>query len=140
MHEIDLVIAIPHNIIGLRQKYDDPYRNVASIMINLMLQGRQPIIYGDGQQIRCFSDIRDDVDCLVEPAFNDKAVGEIFNIGPDEEEATVNQLCFKIANQLKFNVDPVYMKGRPQEVKHDVLIDKIRKFSDKTQNIHLMRV
>lgn len=54
VHGIELTIAIPHNIIGPRQKYDDPYRNVASIMTNLMMQGRQPIIYGDGQQVRCF--------------------------------------------------------------------------------------
>ena len=33
-------IAIPHNIIGPNQKYDDPFRNVASIMINLILQNR----------------------------------------------------------------------------------------------------
>ncbi|MCK5760432.1 MAG: NAD-dependent epimerase/dehydratase family protein, partial [Candidatus Delongbacteria bacterium] len=53
IHGMEYVIAVPHNIIGPRQKYDDPYRNVASIMINLMLQGRQPIIYGDGEQKRC---------------------------------------------------------------------------------------
>ena len=33
-------IAIPHNIIGTKQKYDDSFRNVASIMINLILQNR----------------------------------------------------------------------------------------------------
>src|SRR5205085_3083833 len=49
-HGMEHVIAVPHNIIGPRQKYDDPYRNVASIMINRMLQGKQPIIYGDGEQ------------------------------------------------------------------------------------------
>ena len=48
-HGMEYVIAVPHNIIGPRQKYDDPYRNVASIMINLMLQNRQPVIYGDGE-------------------------------------------------------------------------------------------
>lgn len=64
VHKIELVIAVPHNIIGPRQKYDDPYRNVASIMINLMLQNRQPIIYGDGEQKRCFSFVQDDVECL----------------------------------------------------------------------------
>ena len=53
-HGFEWVIAIPHNIIGSRQKYDDPFRNVASIMINLMLQGRQPYIYGDGLQKRSF--------------------------------------------------------------------------------------
>ncbi len=56
-HNFEYNIAVPHNIIGPKQKYDDPYRNVVSIMINLMLQNKQPIIYGDGEQKRCFSDI-----------------------------------------------------------------------------------
>jgi UDP-glucose 4-epimerase len=47
---MEYVILVPHNIIGPRQKYDDPYRNVASIMINRMLQGKQPIIYGGNQK------------------------------------------------------------------------------------------
>lgn len=54
VHGMEWVVAVPHNIVGPRQKYDDPYRNVASIFINLMLQGRQPYIYGDGNQMRCF--------------------------------------------------------------------------------------
>ncbi|NCA21719.1 MAG: NAD-dependent epimerase/dehydratase family protein, partial [Crocinitomicaceae bacterium] len=118
IHGIELVIAIPHNIIGPRQKYDDPFRNVASIMINLMLQGRQPIIYADGSQTRCFSDISDDVGCLVEFAENPKAVGEIFNIGPDENPVTILELAQITAKLLNFNLDPVFMPGRPQEVKH----------------------
>lgn len=135
VHGVKLVIAVPHNIVGPRQKYDDPYRNVASIMINLMLQGRQPIIYGDGTQTRCFSDIRDDIDCLTKLAFDERAVGEVFNIGPDEEVVTINELCFEIANQLQFNVDPIYMTGRPQEVKHATCsANKIRKYFDYQTN------
>jgi UDP-glucose 4-epimerase len=38
VHGYENAIAVPHNIIGARQKYDDPFRNVASIMVNLMLQ------------------------------------------------------------------------------------------------------
>ena len=38
LNKIEWVIAVPHNIIGPRQKYDDPFRNVVSIMINRMLQ------------------------------------------------------------------------------------------------------
>src|SRR5579859_1887931 len=41
VHGVEHVIAVPHNIIGPRQKYDDPFRNVAAIMINRMLQGKQ---------------------------------------------------------------------------------------------------
>ena len=117
IHGLDLVIAVPHNIIGARQKYDDPFRNVASIMINLMLQNRQPVIYGDGSQVRCFSDIGDDIDCLYEFAINDDAIGGTFNIGPDEEPVTIIELAELIANQLRFNLNPTFMPGRPQEVK-----------------------
>ena len=135
-HDIDLVISVPHNIVGPRQKYDDPFRNVASIMINLMLQGRQPIIYGDGMQTRCFSDIRDELDCLIKFATEESAVGEIFNIGPDEEVVSINDLAKIIAELLSFDLKPIYLQGRPQEVKHaHCSADKIRSyFNYKTQH------
>jgi len=116
VHNTEYVIAVPHNIIGPRQKYDDPYRNVASIMINLMLQKRQPIIYGTGEQKRCFSYIDDDLFCLKEMAINPNVVKQIINIGPDEEFISINQLAEKIANHLQFNLNPTYVKDRPQEV------------------------
>lgn len=129
IHNVDLVIAVPHNIIGPRQKYDDPYRNVASIMINLALQGRSPIIYGDGEQTRCFSDVRDDVSCLYKLAFEKSAVGEVFNIGPDEEPITINELFNLVSNATGFNGQPTYLPDRPQEVKHATCSsDKIRKY------------
>lgn len=136
IHGLDLVIAVPHNIIGPRQKYDDPYRNVASIMANLMLQGRQPVIYGDGSQIRCFSDIADDVDCLVYFAEDPRAVGETFNIGPDESPVQIIDLAKVIADIIGFNLDPVFMPDRPQEVKFATCsADKIRDyFGYKTQS------
>ena len=136
VHGTEYVIAVPHNIIGPRQKYDDPYRNVVSIMINLMLQKRQPIIYGNGEQKRCFSYIDDNLYCLVEMATNRDVVGHVINIGPDEEFITINQLAEKLSNQLKFNLNPNYVKGRPQEVlQASCCADKARKmlnYSTKT--------
>lgn len=117
VHGIEYTIAVPHNIIGPRQKYDDPYRNVAAIMMNLMLQNRQPIIYGDGQQKRCFSFVDDCVYCLKEMAFSPKVVGETINIGPDEEFVSVLELAETISNLLRFNLDPIFVPDRPQEVK-----------------------
>jgi UDP-glucose 4-epimerase len=116
-HGLEHVIAVPHNIIGPRQKYDDPYRNVAAIMINMMLQGRQPYIYGDGEQKRCFSFIDDVIYCLEKLAFQENVVGETINIGPDEEFITINQLASIIADLLKFDLQPIYLKKLPKEVK-----------------------
>jgi UDP-glucose 4-epimerase len=117
VHGMEVVHAVPHNIIGPRQKYDDPYRNVASIMINLMLQGRQPIIYGDGNQKRCFSFVQDDIECLTKLAFSPDVAGEIINIGPDEEFVTINELAHLIAQLVDFDLHPIYVPDRPQEVK-----------------------
>lgn len=116
-HNLDYTILVPHNIIGPRQKYDDPYRNVASIMINRMLQGKQPIIYGDGEQQRCFSFINDVVDPLVRSCFDPYASKKVINVGPDEESITINQLALILAEILDFKLDPIYFPDRPQEVK-----------------------
>lgn len=117
VHGFELVIAVPHSIIGKRQKYDDPYRNVASIMINLMLQGRQPIIYGDGEQKRCFSFIDDVIFSLDKMATEKGISGEIFNIGPDEEFVTINELAKEIAGIIGFKLNPHHYPDRPKEVK-----------------------
>ena len=117
VHGVEHTIAVPHNIIGPRQKFDDPYRNVAAIMINLMLQGRQPIIYGDGKQKRCFSFVDDCIYCLKEMAIRDTVIGEVINIGPDEEFVEIIELAETIANLLAFNLNPVFMPDRPLEVK-----------------------
>jgi UDP-glucose 4-epimerase len=115
-HDMEWVIAVPHNIYGPRQKYDDPYRNVPSIFINLMLQGRQPVIYGDGSQKRCFSYVTDDIEPMKQMAFDPACAGEVINIGPDDEFVEINELCAMVGRLLQFDLEPIHMKGRPQEV------------------------
>jgi UDP-glucose 4-epimerase len=127
-HNIEYNIAVPHNIIGPRQKYDDPYRNVVSIMINLMLQKRNPIIYGDGNQKRTFSDIDDCIYCLDKLLTDPKVVSQVVNIGPDEEFTSINELYRLLSNKLKFNLEPKYLEDRPNEVKEATCsADKARK-------------
>jgi len=127
-HNIEYNIAVPHNIIGPKQKYDDPYRNVVSIMINLMLQKKSPIIYGDGNQKRTFSDIDDCIYCLDKLLTDPQIVSQVVNIGPDEECISINQLYYLLSNKLKFNLEPKYLADRPNEVKEATCsADKARK-------------
>jgi UDP-glucose 4-epimerase len=115
-HNFDFSILVPHNIIGPRQKYDDPYRNVASIMINRMLKGLQPVIYGDGEQKRCFSFIQDVISPLMKVCLSVVGNSRIINIGPDEEFVSINELARIIAKILNFELNPLYFPGRPGEV------------------------
>jgi UDP-glucose 4-epimerase len=127
-HNVQYNIAVPHNIIGPKQKYDDPYRNVVSIMINLMLQKRNPIIYGDGNQKRTFSDIDDCIYCLDKLITDPNITSQVVNIGPDEECISINELYHLLSNKLKFNLGPKYLDDRPNEVKEATCsADKARK-------------
>lgn len=126
-HGIKWSILIPHSIIGVRQRYTDPFRNVASIMINRCLQGKPPIIYGDGEQTRCFSPIADCLPSIVK-AVNGEADSEIVNIGPDGGEITINQLSDKIISLTDTSLQAIYMPDRPNEVKNAYCSsDKARK-------------
>jgi UDP-glucose 4-epimerase len=127
-HGVEYNIAVPHNIIGPKQSYTDPFRNVVSIFVNLMLQNKQPTIYGDGKQKRSFSDINDCIYCLDKLLTDPNIVGEVVNIGPDEDEITIGELCKLLANKLKFNKDPIFSADRPNEVKNALCSsDKARK-------------
>ncbi len=117
IHNFDYTILVPHNIVGPRQKYDDPYRNVLSIFLNRNLRNKPAIIYGDGNQKRCFSYIDDCVDCIIKTIELEETNSEIINIGPDEEFITIKELADKCSNITGYNKDPIYLKARPAEVK-----------------------
>jgi len=117
VHDVDWTILVPHNIVGPRQKYDDPFRNVMSIFLNRMLLNKPAIIYGDGSQKRCFSYIDDCINCIENSIENPLASKEIINIGPDEEFISIRELADKCANITGFNSQHIFHKDRPQEVK-----------------------
>ena len=138
LNNVEWVIAVPHNIIGPRQKYDDPFRNVVSIMINRMLQGKAPIIYGDGEQKRCFSYIDDCLSCLIPMLDQENLNKQIINIGPDEEFITINKVAEMCANITGVNSSPIYKPGRPKEVKHATCsADKARRLLNYKTTISL---
>lgn len=119
LHGLKYCTVVPHNVIGIGQRYIDPYRNVVSIMINRVLQNKSIIIYGDGTQKRSFSNVDDCCEAIERLVDSDKNLtGQIYNIGPDHDETSINDvasLIFKLCNKTP-NID--YMPGRPAEVKY----------------------
>ena len=117
IHNVDWTILVPHNIVGPRQKYDDPFRNVLSIFLNRMIRNKPAIIYGDGSQKRCFSHVDDCISCIEQTLKNKNTSKEIINIGPDEEFISIKDLADKCANITGCNEKHIFYKDRPQEVK-----------------------
>lgn len=128
-HGVKYRIAVPHNIIGPRQNFTDPYRNVASIFLNRLRQGKQGIVYGDGTQKRCFSPAADILPCLAALGLDDSLEnGGVWNIGPDNGEISINELYKTCCDVAGVTCDPAYVPGRPNEVRDAwCTADKARK-------------
>ena len=97
-------------------------------MINRILLGKAPIIFGDGEQKRCFSYIDDCIYCLLKMLDLPEVNKQIINIGPDEEFVTINKIFELCSNITGSNLKPIYKGERPLEVKEATCsADKARK-------------
>lgn len=67
------------NVYGPRQKLSD-YSGVITIFINKLLDRKQPIIHGDGLQVRDFVFVKDIVRANILAMESENAVGESFNV------------------------------------------------------------
>ena len=82
-HELDWCIVRPYNVYGKRQNIKDKYRNVLGIFMNQYLNDKPLTIFGDGTQVRSFTN----VDCILEPLYvagiSEWASKRTFNLGSD---------------------------------------------------------
>lgn len=71
------------NTVGPRQI--GRYGMVLPNFVRQALDGKPITIFGTGQQSRCFCDVRDTIEAVLRLVGTDRAVGEVVNIGTDEE-------------------------------------------------------
>ena len=73
------------------------------IFIDAILNDREVIIHGDGKQTRCMAYVDDIVEGTFLAIENEKAVGEVINLGNDEEMSVIDTalLIHKIASTGK---------------------------------------
>jgi len=124
------VIIRSHNVYGPRQNIADPFRNVLGIWINRIMNNKPPFIYGDGEQTRAFSYIKDVTPAIANAGFYKKAENQIINVGSDEV-LTINDACKIVLDIMGSDLKPVHLEERPQEVKHAFCtIEKSQKLLD----------
>ncbi len=92
-HKLPTVIARFFNTVGPRQT--GAYGGVLPRFVAQALLGQQLTIYGDGSQTRCFCDVEDVVRAVIGLLDEDRAVGDAFNVG-SEEETSVRDLADRI--------------------------------------------
>jgi UDP-glucose 4-epimerase len=87
------VIVRCFNSCGPRQTGD--YGMVVPRFVTQALQGQPMTVYGNGKQSRCFSYVGDIVSGVLLLSEHSEAIGQVFNIGTDEE-ITIEGLARKI--------------------------------------------
>jgi UDP-glucose 4-epimerase len=86
------------NTVGPRQT--GRYGMVVPRFVQAALAGQPITIYGDGTQSRVFCHVADAVKAILILASNDKAIGEVYNIG-GVGETTIKKLAEKIIERTK---------------------------------------
>jgi UDP-glucose 4-epimerase len=90
---VPTVIARLFNTVGPRQT--GRYGMVIPNLVQQALAGRDMTVFGDGTQTRCFTHVYDVVGALVGLAEHPQAVGEVYNVG-SQEEVTILELARRI--------------------------------------------
>ncbi len=105
------------NVFGPRQNPHSPYTGVMAIFIPLMLQDKQPTIYGDGSATRDYTFIQNVVYANLLARDAEDAPGKILNVACGERWS-VKDVVDTINNILGKTIQPVYATPRPGDIQH----------------------
>jgi UDP-glucose 4-epimerase len=91
-----VVIARLFNTVGPRQT--GRYGMVLPNFVRQALEGAPISVFGSGQQTRCFCDVADSVEAILRLVGTPEAVGEVVNIGSNQE-VSIEELAHKVKAQ-----------------------------------------
>lgn len=115
-YDIDTVALRYFNVFGSRQDPNGEYAAVIPAFIGRLLDGKRPIIYGDGEQTRDFVHVDDIVQANLAAAASDRS-GIICNIGCGDR-ITINELADTLNSVLGTELAPLYHDPRPGDIRH----------------------
>ena len=81
--KLPVIVVRLFNTVGPRQT--GRYGMVLPNFARQALEGTPITVYGSGRQSRCFCDVRDTVEGMLRLLATDRAVGEVVNVGNDQE-------------------------------------------------------
>ena len=109
------------NVFGPRQDPGSPYSGVISLFSTALLEGAQPVIYGDGEQTRDFTYVANVVDGVLRACETPKAAGEVINVACGTR-ISLNELLRVMGRLTGATVAPIYKETRAGDV-HDSQAD-----------------
>ena len=116
LYGLETVTIRYFNVFGPRQDPSSPYSGVISLFIRALVEGKQPTIYGDGEQTRDFTYVANVVDGVLKACEAPGASGEVINVATGGR-ISLNQLFNALKGLTGANVDPIYAETRAGDVR-----------------------
>lgn len=111
---LDATVIRYFHVFGPRQDYSGE-AGVVNIFLSNVLNGKPPVIFSGGEQIRCFTYVSDDVDATILLAIKEGTAGKEYNIA-SEIRMSINSLARMIIKKYaKEKMKPIYGKNRQGE-------------------------
>lgn len=107
------------NVFGPYQDPKSQYAAAIPAFVTSILKGRQPTVYGDGEQSRDFTYIDNVVEANLRAARAERTGGEVVNIACGEA-VTVNAIIGMVNETLGTGITANYVDPRPGDVKHSL--------------------
>ena len=105
------------NVFGPRQDATSQYSGVLALFIPAVLENRRPKIYGDGEQSRDFTYVRNVVEANLLACKVPGIGGQVFNVACGDR-ITVNSMLQQINKITGKDISPVYAEPRAGDIKH----------------------
>jgi UDP-glucose 4-epimerase len=104
------------NVFGPRQDPRSPYSGVISLFSTALLEGRQPTIYGDGEQTRDFTYVANIVDGVLRACDAPAASGHVINVATGGR-ISLNELLRVMNRICGTDVRPLFTDARAGDVR-----------------------
>jgi UDP-glucose 4-epimerase len=104
--KLPTIVVRLFNTVGPRQT--GQYGMVIPTFVKQALSGRPITVFGDGKQSRCFGYVGDVVEALTKLMDHEQAVGEVFNIGSNEE-ITILELAQRVKELTRSDSEIVFV-------------------------------
>ena len=115
------------NVFGPGQDPLSQYAAVIPRFITAVLDGKRPVVHGDGEQSRDFTYIDNAVEANLLAVDAEGVAGETFNVACGER-ISLNALIDELRHLSGREIEPLYSESQPGDVRHSIAdISKARK-------------
>jgi len=115
-HKLPVVIIRPFNSYGPYEHYEGAYGEVIPKMVIRAYNDQPLLVFGDGEQTRDFTYVKDTVKGIILAANNDELIGKAINIAYGRE-VSINNIAKAVINATGRNVEVQHTENRPGDVR-----------------------